>query len=364
MNLIFDGNYFFYKTLFTFNGYSNSKKILGSKKDQEMFIRKVATDISHSIRMFEKPSRIIFTIDSRSWRKDIPIENGGYKTNRAKTDTTIDWDSFYQCMDDFAAAIEQKGFIISREKRAEGDDLMYLWANRLLNDGQDSVIVTGDGDAVQCIRLENDNFIIIYNPNSKNRKLIAPHGFVEWSNKKTDEIDIFNLSEHINVNRDVITELTKKLTVEETDATYKIFEKIVIGDDGDTVPPIWSWIKNDKTYRITPAKAQLIYNDIVKTDNPIELPNYASEFSAAIEKHCKQKVSAEVLRSRLDRNIQLVYLDRNVIPSDIVQAFDNSYFNKIKTRIQIDTFDVNTLLGGTKYVKSNQYESDFFSNFS
>ena len=74
MNLIFDGNYFFYKTLFIFGGYGGGKRLLDDKKDQDMFMRKVATDMSHAIRNFGNPNKIIFTIDARSWRKDVIIE--------------------------------------------------------------------------------------------------------------------------------------------------------------------------------------------------------------------------------------------------------------------------------------------------
>ena len=76
MNLIFDGNYLFYKTLFIFGSYAKKGKVLSTDTDQEMFIRKIATDMTHAIRSFGNPSRIIFTIDSRSWRKDVLIEEG------------------------------------------------------------------------------------------------------------------------------------------------------------------------------------------------------------------------------------------------------------------------------------------------
>jgi len=116
-----------------------------------MFIRKIATDMSYAIRAFGKPDRVILTIDSRSWRKDIVVEEADYKGHRVKDDT-IDWDSFYKCMNEFAAHLERRGVIVSREERAEGDDLMYLWADRLYEAGQDAVIITGDKDLTQCVR--------------------------------------------------------------------------------------------------------------------------------------------------------------------------------------------------------------------
>ena len=167
MTLIFDGNYLFYKTLFIFSGYSSGKKLLEDEKDQAMFMRKIATDMSHAIRAFGNPDRIVFTIDSRSWRKDIEIEDGAYKGTRTRDETAVDWNTFYKCMNEFGEILSKKGIIVSKEERAEGDDLMFLWADRFFQAGEDSVIITGDKDLTQCIRMNDKNFVVVYNPNSK-----------------------------------------------------------------------------------------------------------------------------------------------------------------------------------------------------
>jgi len=178
MNLIFDGNYLFYKTLFIFGQYgSKGEKVLSSDKDQSMFMRKIATDMAHAIRTFGNPTRVVFTIDSRSWRKEVEIEEGGYKSNRDKDESVIDWDTFYKLMNEFGEIIAEKGYIVSREPRAEGDDLMYLWADEFFNNGEDSVIITGDKDMYQVVKCNNVNFIAVYNPNSKTRKIVGPTGF-------------------------------------------------------------------------------------------------------------------------------------------------------------------------------------------
>ena len=237
MNVLVDGNYLFYKTLFIFGGYGGSKeKILESKKEQEMFMRKIATDFSHSIRTFGNPDRIVFTIDSRSWRKDISIEDGAYKSNRAEKTETIDWGAFYSCMNEFANIIKEKGIIVSRIPRAEGDDLLYLWSQKLYEEGMDSVIITGDRDLTQCVRFNSKNFVIVYNPNSKSRKIVAPIGFSNWL--KVDEYDIFDASTYMNRSKDAISEVMSSTPLEEIDPSYIIFEKVITGDAGDAVPPI------------------------------------------------------------------------------------------------------------------------------
>jgi len=366
MTLIFDGNYLFYKTLFIFGSYSKSGKLLSDKRDQEMFIRKIATDMSHAIRTFGNPTRIIFTIDSRSWRKEIEIEEGGYKAHREKDESKVDWDAFFKCMNEFADILKSKGFIVSREERAEGDDLMYLWADRLLQEGQDSVIITGDKDLTQCVRLENNNFIVVYNPNSKSRKIVAPVGFKDWLN--SEEYDLFDASTFMNRSKDLIAEAIAAIPIEELDPYYMIFEKVIIGDAGDAVPPVWTWENKGKTFRVTPTKAARIYEVIknVKTFSDVmDMPSLALEISNGINSACKQIAPVDALRSRLQRNITLVYLDKRVIPTEIQQAFTTSFeAPDTKTELAAKVYDMNTLLAGTHFISGGKtFEADIFSNF-
>jgi 5'-3' exonuclease len=366
MNLIVDGNYLFYKTLFIFGGYSKGGKVLSSATDQEMFIRKVATDLSHAIRTFGNPSRVIFTVDSRSWRKDVEIEEGGYKSNREKDESVIDWDAFYKCMNEFAAILKKKGFIVSKEERAEGDDLMYLWADRFFADGQDSVIITGDKDLTQCVKSDGKNFIVVYNPNSKNRKIVAPKGFSEWI--KTEEYDLFDASTFMNRSKDLIAEALSSVTIEEIDADYLIFEKVIIGDAGDAVPPVWTWENKGKTYRVTASKASRIY-EIMQMSNPIkdvmELPSRCVEVANGISAACKQVAPAEAVRSRLERNLTLVYLDKRIIPSDIQQAFSHAYEQEGQAKeLSAQKYDMSNILEGTRFISGGRtFEADIFSQF-
>jgi 5'-3' exonuclease len=366
MNIIIDGNYLFYKTLFIFGGYAKTGKLLSSDTDQEMFMRKVATDLSHAIRTFGNPSRVIFTIDSKSWRKEIEIEEGGYKSNREKDESVIDWDAFYKCMNEFGTILEKKGFIVSREERAEGDDLMYLWAEKFFIEEQDSIIVTGDKDLTQCIKFNGKNFIVVYNPNSKNRKIVAPKGFSQWL--KTEEYDLFDASTFMNRNKDLIAEALSSVVVEEIDTDYMIFEKVIIGDAGDAVPPIWTWENKGKTYRVTGSKAARIY-EIMQMSNPIKdvmhLPDRALEVANGISSACKQVAPVEVIRARLERNLKLVYLDGRIIPSDIIDAFEKSFKKEMERKeLSAQKYDMTAILEGTRFISGGKtFEADIFSQF-
>ena len=366
MNLIFDGNYLFYKTLFIFSGYTNGKRLLEDQKDQDMFMRKIATDMSHAIRAFGNPDKIVFTIDSRSWRKDVEIEEGGYKGTRTKDETKIDWDTFYKMMNEFGDILSKKGMIVSKEERAEGDDLMFLWADRFFKSGEDSVIITGDKDLTQCVKMNDSNFVVVYNPNSKTRKIVAPIGFANWLKK--DDYDLFDASTFMNSNKDLITEALHSVEIQEIDPAYMIFEKVIVGDAGDAVPPAWTWVSKNKTYRVTPSKTQRIYEIVNQTkfvDDVFTLPERAMEIANGILATCKQVAPVEILKSRLARNLILMYLDDRVIPSDIIEKFEAAFVRDSIKTLPAATYDLAHILEGTKYLtqSSKTFEADIFKAF-
>ena len=86
INILIDGNYIFHKTFGVFGGFGakDPSKVLGTPGEQAMFIRKVATDLCAGLRLLPQGGRLVFTCDSRSWRKDVEIEDVGYKSNRVK----------------------------------------------------------------------------------------------------------------------------------------------------------------------------------------------------------------------------------------------------------------------------------------
>jgi 5'-3' exonuclease len=374
LSLIFDGNYFFYKTLYAFSGYqSKGKRLLDDKKDQAMFMRKIATDMSHAIRMFGNPNKIVFTIDSHSWRKDVLIEEGSYKSNREKDETAesaVNWDIFYKCLHEFGAILDKKGFISSREPRAEGDDLMQLWSNEFYENGEDSVIITGDKDMYQCAKFNGKNFVIVYNPNSKNRKIVAPAEFSKWL--KVEEYNLFDASTFMNNSKDLISEALNAIPLVEIDPAYVIFEKVLVGDGGDTVPSICTWTTTNKNGKVINNKlsekmAERIYEIVNRTkfiSDILDLPSRANEVTTGIVSASKQNPAASVIKSRLERNLQLVCLDNRIIPADIQASFIKSFESARNKVLPAANYDMPYLLGGTDYLAASKtFEADIFSAF-
>lgn len=356
-NIIFDGNYLFYKTLFIFSG-TKDTKVLETEDQQHQFMRKVATDMAFAIRQFGSPSRIIFTIDGRSWRKDIEIEeNEGYKAHRKKG-TEIDWDAFYKCMNEFGQILSDQGMIVSRLDSAEGDDLMYLWSQVLLKNGENSIVITGDKDLLQLVRTNKKNYAVVYNPNSKHRKIYGSIGLNEWVQAE-EEVSLFDTSSYMKTGKDLIQNALSKIELEELNPASFLLKKVLMGDDGDGVPSIYHWkSKNGKTtHRVTAKRASKILEYMHerlgdKKMNVFEFPNNAQLVCDGIKHVTKQVADVETIKRKLERNIKLMVLHKTTIPEEIVTQFNSHCTDMMKLNtLPGRKYDVSVILDGTRFLK-------------
>jgi len=95
INLLFDTNNIFFRSTFTVGQFGKAKYTFDNQTELDQLMRKVAMDVSAIIRS-ANPSRVIFAQDSKSWRKQIKIdENEGYKGNRKKNEF-INWNKIYK----------------------------------------------------------------------------------------------------------------------------------------------------------------------------------------------------------------------------------------------------------------------------
>ena len=149
--LVIDGNYFLFKTLYVIPYMTKSKEILSTKKDMQTFMRKLATDFAYETRKFEGlVDRIVFTLDSRSWRKDFHPE-ADYKGNR-KADKSINWNNFTKVAEEFQQLLFKRGVLLHKVQGAEGDDLMYAWNAHCTIKGKSVILFTGDKDMMQLVK--------------------------------------------------------------------------------------------------------------------------------------------------------------------------------------------------------------------
>jgi len=327
INITIDGNYIFHKTFGVFAGYGNLDpgKVLKNKSDQAAFVRKVATDLCASLKSVPHGGRLIFTTDSRSWRKDVEIEDGGYKSGRVKDDK-VDWTIFFELLTAFGNQLEKMGFIFSRRDGAEGDDLLMFWSDYFNSIGESCLIISGDHDMHQLVKMNDDCWTAVWNTNSKKNVIAVPVGWVDgWLNKNESVgMSIFNMGSAISPDKERFKDFVKKVNIEEITTHRFILNKILIGDDGDSVPSVFDYLKDGKLVRFTPKKAETAYDNFMESewkDLPFEEAMLNKEFLEwfsglilRITKYVDSTDNREKVKNNLVRNFKLMWLNQNVIP--------------------------------------------------
>jgi len=362
INILIDGNYIFHKTFGIFGGYGSKDpaEVLKTKNEQAMFIRKIATDLCAALRELPTGGRLVFTADSRSWRKDVEIEGGGYKSKRVK-DETVDWSIFFNLLDAFGKQLEKMGFIYSRANGAEGDDLLYFWADYFTTKGQNCIIVSGDKDLHQLARWKGNNWTLVWSNNSKNNVISSP---VNWKKnwlEQQDQVSIFEMAETIQPDKSKIKKWIEKLVLNEVNPRDFIFVKMLIGDDGDDVPGVWNFEATPgKMSRMTPKRAEQLleslqqsrwvdssFQDLLVDD---EFLDWAAGYILRLMKDLDSKENRQKATQNLLRNYKLMWLDKMVMPDWVI----SSVLAEIKRGINLDrrpiTLDRIKILEGTEWV--------------
>jgi 5'-3' exonuclease len=346
-NIIIDGAYFAYKTLYAV-GEQKGGKLLNSDESISTFVRKYITDLCYTLRNCPTHKRVIITKESRSWRKDILIKNAEYKGTREKNNEKVNWDNFFTAIDIVNNILQNKDFIISEINSAEGDDLMYLWSNTLWENNESSIIITGDRDMLQCIKTGSSE-VIVLNPNSTNRILYK--GLV----KDVVENDIFNLDGVFGNNSisNLQTLENSCKSVEYIDPQDFILQKIFTGDSGDDVPSIHTWTAGKSTYKISDKRAQKIINDCnLSSVNLNDLVLYTDLIVGSISGISKITPDKNVIKENIIRNIQLMWLDYTQIPSEVADDFQKHFLLTSSKHIPKNTvYKMDSILENTEYSK-------------
>jgi 5'-3' exonuclease len=386
--LVIDGNYFLFRTLYVLPRAGKSKLMLDSDQDAQSFMTKLATDFSYQIRLFEGLiDKIVWTVDSRSWRKDFYPESD-YKGNR-KLDNTINWTNFSKVTADFSSLLQKKGVIISKIDGAEGDDLMYAWNTESIANNKSVIMFTGDRDIVQLVnKSANGSHTILFSP--AHQKLYTYQGFSEWvnSNETTESNDIFDIlkedSSIENQTKKLLQNLInkKKVAVLEVDPEEFRFSKVLTGDSGDNVSPAYWYILNNRRFGISEKKASEIIAEFKKKHGGLSYmylynTELITDLANIIIKVMKAKhMNREKIISNIRDNVNLMVLSADSIPADILDEM----FKSVESNINVNELNFNgissmkSLLEGSTYkvketsikVSSKIFseETDDISNFS
>lgn len=370
ITLVIDGNYFIYsrlhvlpkpkKTSMVVDGKTISTKLLDDKKEMVVFMRKLATDFASEMRKFKDlVSRVVFVVDSKSWRKDF---NAEYKANRKFSDD-INMDNVHEIMREFEKILEDRGVIVEKVAGAEGDDMIFAWSTYLNSLGEDCIMWTGDKDLKQLINYNNatESFSLWYD-NTRNRMGVYP-GFDKWLEQEDEEIeiDIFDIQDDEDIvgpsKRQMIRDLINysKLKVEKVFCDEFAFIKILTGDKGDNVSSVVlkPSKSGERNFKISDNKAQDILTKFKEKNRRFSSSYLFNEsYKSEIVKHIKEVMSvntrdSEILEN-LEKNINLILLHVETIPDAIQQTM----FDVIKEhhKIRVNNFDI---LSSNKYILEN-----------
>ena len=342
--LIVDGNYFLHKTLFI-SGKIKKKGPLNfiddPEKDSDLLANKLATDFAYEVRRFSPIlDGIVYCIDSSSWRKDFyPVANAldiaksaTYKGTRTK-DNTINWKAIYDLHDKFAASLKQLGVTISRVDGAEADDLIFSWSSYLNMNNRNALIFSGDNDLIQlvCNNEANGTNTLYYNKFAKT--MYTFENFDNWlSTSDIQSVDIFNQPLDLTSNTKLaLTNVLRGIKIKEMNTLEFVFKKILTGDSGDNVSPLYQFKKTSKdgktrVFNITDNKAIKILDQFEKDNGTISENTFFN--SDNISDICQiAKTQLKIMNTTLDQlidkyetNRNLMYLHNGALPSSIMNA--------------------------------------------
>tara|TARA_R110000796_G_scaffold12985_4_gene42482 strand:- start:6570 stop:7805 length:1236 start_codon:yes stop_codon:yes gene_type:complete len=373
---VIDGNYFLFRTLYVLPRKSKKEGMLATDEDAVVFMRKLATDFAYQIRLFDGLiDKVVWTIDSRSWRKDF-YPDAEYKGNR-KQDTSINWKNFSKVTEEFTQLLIKQGVIYSKIDGAEGDDLMYAWNTESLANEKSVIMFTGDKDLVQLVnRSQTSNtHTILFSPAHK--KMYTYQGFSEWLNTTEDETstDLFDVlktsSKPEAQSKKLLSHIIdkKKVSVIEVDPEDFRFRKVLTGDSGDNVPPAYWHVTTtkDKTrrYGISEGKATSIIDEFKQKHGELSHmflydDGYIIDLANIIIKQMKAtKMTREQIITNLHSNVNLMVLSSYTIPEGILDEM----FKSVESKINVNELILPNISTMKKLVAGTEYDGDDNSAF-
>jgi 5'-3' exonuclease len=372
--LIFDGNFWLHKTYFIGQKIKTGKPfnfIDEPEADKNLLLWKLSVDFSAEIRRFEGVvNRIVYTVDSSSWRKK--FLDTEYKANRTKS-SSIDWSAIYDTHNEFVKSLEALGVIVNRVYSAEADDLIFAWSSYLNQQGQNSIIISGDNDLLQLVNKDHSSGAntIYYNKFDKDIHVFPK--FDEWLNQEelNTTNDIFNLPKDLLTNtkqqlRDIVK--GNKMRSHEVNVNEFIFKKILLGDAGDNVPPLHSFVKETKrgpiTYKVTDRHVSEIINTYKEDKVFVNSSHFFSEehiteICEIAKRVIKIEKPIDEIVQRWKTNRDLVYLHINCIPTEVSDSMFKKIEEKTSTLSSQEIYgilDKDQILSGTTYTKEKKTE--------
>lgn len=381
-NLIIDGAYFVYSRLFVLprqkmptafdESSSVDTRFMSTEYEMAIFMRKLAMDFASELRKVKNiTGRIVFTQDSKSWRKDL-FPDAEYKANREQ-DSKIHWANVHKVVEEFTEFLKERGVIIHRVQGAEGDDLIYAWTSALNSEGQNCIIWSGDTDLMQLVNYNRstDAYTIWYD-NTRSKLAVYP-GFQKYleikdGTKQEEYDDIFNIDNVLIISNQIKQEIktfitTNNIEVNEIFCDEYIFSKILAGDRGDNIKSVYSVEKIGKTgkprtSKISEEKSKSIVSTFKKRHGRFSSMYLFDEF---YKKEILKMIAAEMKLTSADELLPNLELNTNLIllhSSTIPEALQTIMFNHIDEFLVENKLDIKNLLSKESILQGTGYIND------
>lgn len=331
--LLIDGNWLlisrFSVMLDLFNA-SNSKTELDSAKEKLKDM--MARSINIALNRLPMVDNIIFVADGGSWRKKLPIpkqlDDITYKGNREKDKTVdISWNHVFDALNEFVNNLSDLGITTCRQLNIEGDDWVWYWSRKLNDQGTNCIIWSADHDLMQLVQNKGEVFTA-WMYDRKGKTEIVFHKNLELHNPGPDELDFF--MQPMVYRPNLVEELEKKSTTSTyIDPNTIINNKIICGDVGDNIKSVVRVQKNNRTYGVGQKDWAKIASklDIVSIYDLIDHIDEVSEEISNIKKFANL-VSIQDIKEMIEYNINLVWLNEQIIPEPIVAVMNQHDYNQ------------------------------------
>jgi hypothetical protein len=186
-------------------------------------------------------------------------------------------------------------------------------------------------------------------------------GFKEsfFKNNQEQEENVFNMTAASISQYNILSQMTSLLENQNTEIINPkeiVLKKILLGDDGDTVPSVWQWgnIKPNGKYasRVTNKFLIKILDkfdiNTINLDDEEMIDRIRQEIEIiGTSKKIKLEIDKDKFLENFKRNKKLVHLDKNEIPTDLTYEF-KEYIKSIELK-KCKKFDIKQFLEGTRY---------------
>lgn len=373
LNIVLDFNNLCMRSLFACQ-YMGDANVKNFDTDEECAVlaRKIVTDVCYVMNTFSA-DRVILACDAKyPWRHDLykDIDGQSYKGNRVK-DEDKNWEKIFATFDDVRDVLVDRGVVASLIDRAEADDVAAMWKNVLYTEEKENlVLVSSDKDWTQLVDFDENHscYCICYNPISNNkgkRNLYLTESMFTWlHSEETTDIFFSNYNYNKNSLKNAIAN-DPKINCIPIDPCSVVIEKVMCGDDGDNVPTFFEYYKNGRKMRVTPLKAQHVFNNLnISCVEHLVTAVENNTLKESLEKEMKYTIDIDFCE-RLDRQRRLVELNVNFFPKHIRLKFAFHVDSVASRGFTVDLpKTMQEMLSDTKYISKDFQKSKENSIFA